>query len=101
MEPAKVYLENPNLLYALANNSVQIGTVRETFAVNQFSAGYRVEYGKDRGNFRIDDKWTFEVDGEKKGFKQIADIPDSFILADDIEMPCRNKLPLWMIGFMY
>ena len=101
VEPDKVYLENPNLLYALANDSVQIGTVRETFAVNQLSAGHRVEYGKEHGELRVDGTWTFEVGGEKKGFKQIADIPNSFILADGIEMPYENKLPLWIIGFMY
>lgn len=100
-KPDKVYLENPNLMYALANDSVQIGTVRETFAVNQLSAGHRVEYGKEHGDFRVDGTWTFEVGGEKKGFKQIADIPNSFILADGIEMPYGNKLPLWIIGFMY
>ena len=100
-KPHKVYLENTNLMYALSNNAPQIGTVRETFAVNQFSAGHKIEYGKDRGDFKVDGQWIFEVGGEKKGFKQIADIPNLFILADSIEMPYGNKLPLWMIGFMY
>ena len=39
--------------------------------------------------------------GESKSFSQIAEITDSFILADDIESPRGNKLPLWMIGFLY
>lgn len=100
-KPDKIYLENPNLLYALATTPVNIGTARECFTVNQLSHNHTVEYGKAQGDFRVDGKWTFEVGGNGKSFHQIADIPNSFILADDIEMPRGNKLPLWMIGFLY
>ena len=100
-KPDKIYLENPNLLYALATTPVNIGTARECFTVNQLSHNHTVEYGKAQGDFRVDGKWTFEVGGNGKSFRQIADIPNSFILADDIEMPRGNKLPLWMIGFLY
>lgn len=100
-KPDKIYLENPNMIYALASNPVKIGTVRETFAVNQLKYGHTVEYGKQTGDFRIDGKIIFEVGGADKTFKQIADIPDSYILADDIEYPYSHKLPLWLVGFMY
>jgi hypothetical protein len=39
--------------------------------------------------------------GKDKGFTQIADLPDSYIFADDIESPIGDKLPLWMLGFLY
>ena len=39
--------------------------------------------------------------GKDKGFTQIADLPDSYIFADDIESPVGAKLPLWMLGFLY
>lgn len=100
-KPDKIYLENPNLLYALATAPVQIGTARECFAVNQLGYAHTVEYGKTQGDFKVDGKWTFEVGGEKKRFDQIADLPNSFVLADGIEMPHGKKLPLWMIGFLY
>ena len=100
-KPDKVYLENPNLLYALSTTSVKIGTARECFSVNQLGHGHTVEYGKKQGDFRVDGKWTFEVGGESKSFNQIADVPNSFILSDNIEMPRGNKLPLWLIGFLY
>lgn len=32
---------------------------------------------------------------------QIADIPNSYILADYIEFPIGRKLPVWLMGFMY
>ena len=49
----------------------------------------------------MDGRYTFEVGGAGKNFKQIADIPNSFILADDTDYPFGNKLPLWLIGFLY
>ena len=100
-KPDKIYLENPNLLYSLATTPVQIGTARECFVVNQLGYSNTVEYGKNQGDFKVNGKWTFEVGGEKKTFSQIADLPDSYILADDIESPRGNKLPLWMMGFLY
>ena len=100
-KPDKIFLDSPNLLYALATVPVKIGTVRECFTVNQLSHAHTIEYGKAQGDFRIDGKWTFEVGGENKSYSQIADIPDSYVLADDIETPHGNKIPLWMMGFLY
>ena len=99
-KPDKIFLDNPNLLYALCDEIPKIGTVRECFAVNQLSYGHNVEY-HDKGDFKVDGKWIFEVGGRRKSFEQIADLPDSFILADDIEYPRGNKLPLWIIGMTY
>ena len=100
-KPDKVYLENTNLLYALSPSSVEIGTVRETFAITHLSENHLVEYGKDKGDFKVDSKYRFEIGGKNKNFKQIADLPDSYIFADDIESPVGAKLPLWMLGFLY
>lgn len=100
-KPDKIYLENSNMLYALAITNVAIGTVRETFAVNQLSYQHNVEYGKKQGDFRIDGQYTFEVGGADKNYDQIANLPNSYILADDIISPIANKLPLWMVGLLY
>lgn len=100
-KPDKIYIEDTNMLCALASHSIKEGTLRETFVINQLSAGHQVEYGKQHGDFVVDGKYTFEVGGAGKNFKQIADIPNSFILADDLDYPFGNKLPLWLIGFLY
>lgn len=100
-KPDKIYLENPNLLYALGGEGANQGTVRECFAVNQLMQQHVVEYGKQAGDFKVDGHITFEIGGENKTFGQIADMPDSYVLADNIEMPRGNKLPLWLLGFMY
>ena len=100
-KPDKIYMENANLLYALSSGSVDIGTAREAFVVNQLSHLHQVEYSKKNGDFRIDGKYTVEVGGENKSFGQIAGVADSFVLADNIEAPLGRKLPLWVVGFLY
>lgn len=100
-KPDKVYLENPNILYALAPAKVEIGTLRETFAVDCLSEFHVVEYGKTQGDFKVDSKYTFEIGGRSKDFSQIAGMKDSYIFADDWDMPDGAKLPLWMLGFLY
>ena len=100
-KPDKVYLENPNLLYALAPTKVDIGTARESFAVSSLAESHTVEYGKAQGDFKVDSQYTFEIGGRGKDFSQIAGIKDSYIFADDWDMPDGAKLPLWMLGFLY
>ena len=100
-KPDKVYLENPNLIYALAPNKVETGTLRETFAVGSLMESHSVEYGKTQGDFLVDSKYTFEIGGRSKDFSQIAGVKDSYIFADDWDIPDGAKLPLWMLGFLY
>ena len=100
-KPDKVYLENPNLLYALAPTKADIGTLRETFAIGCLSESHNVEYGKAQGDFKVEGKYTFEIGGRSKDFSQIASLKDSYVFADDWDMPDGAKLPLWMLGFLY
>lgn len=100
-KPDKVYMENPNILYALAPDKADIGTVRESFAVNSLSESHLVEYGKIQGDFKVDSRYTFEIGGRSKDFSQIAGVLDSYIFADDWDIPDGAKLPLWMLGFLY
>ena len=100
-KPDKVYLENPNILYALAPSKVEIGTLRETFAISCLTESHDVEYGKSQGDFRVDGRYTFEIGGRSKDFSQTAGLPDSYIFADDWDIPDGAKLPLWMLGFLY
>ncbi|SFV62300.1 ATPase component BioM of energizing module of biotin ECF transporter [hydrothermal vent metagenome] len=98
-KPDKLYLNNTNLFNALCINS-NIGTIRETFFVSMLYKQRLVNYAT-RGDFLIDEKYTFEVGGKNKGFKQIKDLPNSFVVADDIEIGSGNKIPLWLFGFLY
>lgn len=99
-KPDKIYVHNPNMLFALGTEQ-NVGTLRECFVVNQLSVGHTVEYRKTQGDFLIDGCITLEVGGKDKSFDQIADIPDSYILADSMEFPVGKKLPLWLVGLLY
>ena len=96
-KPQKIYLDNSNLLYITEAN---IGTVRETFFLNIVSSKHDVTYPK-KGDFLVDDKYLFEIGGKNKGFKQIKDIENSFVVADDIEVGFGSKIPLYLFGFLY
>ncbi len=95
----KLYLANTNLFEALCLNQ-EIGTVRETFFVSMVHENYKLHYASS-GDFLVDEKYIFEIGGKNKSFKQIKDIPKSFIVSDDIEIGFGNKIPLWLFGFLY
>lgn len=99
-KPDKIYIHNPNILCALCTQ-LNIGTLRECFVVNQLSNNHTIEYSKLQGDFKIDGKITFEVGGRDKSFEQIANLPNSYILADAMEYPIGKKLPLWLVGMIY
>ncbi len=96
---AKIYLNNTNLLFAYCG-SCEIGTIRETFFANQVSHKYKLNISKE-GDFVVDKKYTVEIGGKNKGYEQIKDVPNSFVVADDIEIGDGNKIPLWLFGFLY
>jgi hypothetical protein len=98
-KPAKLYLDNPNLSYILCHENEK-GTIREQFFINALEVNHTINYSK-KGDFLVDEKYTFEVGGAKKGFNQIKDMDNSFVAADDIEMGFDNKIPLWLFGFLY
>jgi uncharacterized protein len=101
-KPSKIYLHNTNLLGVYCSGS-KVGTLRETFFVNQLSYGYKIELAS-QGDFVVNTNGTsylFEVGGESKGFEQIKDIPNSFVVMDTLESTHQNKIPLWMFGFLY
>ncbi len=99
-KPDKIYLENTNFQYALAPRNTVIGSIRETFLVNQLSYQYQVEYA-NQGDFLINRSYTIEVGGKGKAKKQILGIDKSYIASDNIEYGTGNKIPLWMFGFLY
>jgi predicted AAA+ superfamily ATPase len=99
-KPDKIYLENTNLIYALAPQHTDTGTIRETFFINQLSYGHTVTYA-ERGDFRVNDCFTFEVGGKKKTRRQISGIEQAYVAADDIEYGEGPRIPLWLFGFLY
>lgn len=98
-KPDKIFLENSNLSFALTERP-DIGTVRETFILNQLiNAGISVG-SPPEGDF-FADGLTIEVGGKGKSENQVRHLHDYLIAADNIETGGGNKLPLWLFGFLY
>ncbi len=98
-KPDKLYLNNTNLFNALCFNK-NIGNIRESFFTSMLYNIKKIEYA-NKGDFLINETFLFEIGGKNKSFKQIRDIQNSFVVADDIEIGFGNKIPLWVFGFLY
>ena len=99
-KPAKIYLENTNLMFTLSPSKATIGNARETFFANQL--GYKNKLSHhEKTDFFVNDLYSFEIGGKDKSMKQIEGIENAFIAADDIEYGFQNKIPLWLFGFLY
>ncbi|HLQ99257.1 MAG TPA: AAA family ATPase [Sphingobacterium sp.] len=95
----KVYLDNTNLAYSLANENRNKGNLRETFFYNQLKLNYPI-VSSAKVDFKIGDL-EFEIGGKNKGIKQIESMEKGFIVKDDIEIGYLNTIPLWHFGLMY
>ena len=98
-KPDKILFNNTNLMYALGSNA-DAGTLRESFFSAMMSFEHTIQYAK-QGDLQVDGTQVFEVGGKKKGFSQIADLPDSYVVADNVEIGFGNKIPMWLFGFIY
>ncbi|MBU1172005.1 MAG: AAA family ATPase [Proteobacteria bacterium] len=107
-KPDKIFLENSNLMYAIADQA-NTGSMRELFFVNQLKNAHSshpslVEHCVElsgKADFIVNSHYTFEIGGKNKVFQQISGVENSFVVADDIEVGFKNKIPLWLFGFLY
>ncbi|WP_251623456.1 ATP-binding protein [Odoribacter lunatus] len=95
----KIYLNNPNLAYALSDSTPDIGNIRETIFLTLLKETHSV-VSSSVADFQIG-TFTFEVGGKNKKQKQIQGIENAFIVKDDIEYGYQNVLPLWAFGLTY
>jgi len=95
----KVYLDNTNLVYNLAEEHQNIGNVRETFFLNQLRVNHQIS-SSVLGDFKMD-TMDFEIGGKNKNLKQIKNAKKGFLVKDDIERGFLNTIPLWHFGLMY
>lgn len=99
-KPSKIYLDNTNLIFTLTEQNANAGNIRETFFANQLSYRHQLTY-TEKGDFLVDNQFVFEIGGKGKSYRQIQELSNAFIIADDIEYGFKNKIPLWLFGFLY
>ena len=93
-------MHNTNLMYAISSDQIDIGTVRETFFMQNFSNNHTVSL-PNKGDILVDNTFLFEIGGKNKTRNQILDFDKAFLVKDDIEIGFQNSIPLWLFGFMY
>lgn len=99
-KPDKLLLHNPNLFTILCASD-NLGSIRESFFVCQLRLQHQVHY-HDRGDFVIDEEHVFEVGGADKTAKQLKkNNSKGYIVADNMVIGHDNKIPLWLLGFLY
>ncbi len=99
-KPEKIYLNNTNLAVTLSPTNNNIGNNRETFFVNQLEKIHSIHLA-EKGDFIVNEKYTFEIGGKNKKQVQIQGISNSFIVKDDIEIGIGNIIPLYLFGLLY
>jgi predicted AAA+ superfamily ATPase len=100
-KPQKIYLENPNLFALVEEDkgfTVEKGSIRETFFLNQLSSVSKV-YATEEADFIDITGGTFEVGGKNKSSP--ADDKVHILAVDEITVGFKRKIPLWLFGFLY
>ena len=98
-KPAKVIMNNSNLIYAIYPIHVEQQDVMETFFVNALLSGHLVNEGNKQGNYIIDENKRFRIcDAENTKMR----LNNEIIYARyNTEVGKDNKIPLWLFGFLY
>jgi predicted AAA+ superfamily ATPase len=99
-KPDKIWMHNTNLMFAISGDNVEIGTVRETFFMQNLAHNHVLSL-PDKGDVLVDNTYLFEIGGKNKTKKQIANLENAFVVHDGIEIGFQNSIPLWLFGFLY
>lgn len=97
----KIYLDNPNLLYALneeVGKEPLVGLLRELFVISNLqNAHYHVFFSK-QGDFECDNS-LFEIGGKSKTSAQLRG-KEGYIVKDGILIGDNKTIPLYLFGFL-
>lgn len=92
----KIYLDNPNLLYALneeVGKEPLVGLVRELFVISNLqNANYHVFFSKE-ADIECDGS-LFEIGGKSKTGEK------GYLVKDDILVGDQKTIPLFLFGFL-
>jgi len=99
-KPNKVYLGNTNYAFALGGENTNIGSVRESFFMNQVRVKNLVTFS-NIVDFKVSGKYNIEIGGKNKTKKQIVGLDNAYTVIDNIEIGFGNQIPLWLFGMTY
>lgn len=96
-KPAKVYLNNTNLMFPIRPMGVNDQALRETFFYNILHKDNKLNLGTKNAHFLVERKYQFKVEEKKKAKIN----PDLYYAVENVEIGTENIIPLWLFGFLY
>ncbi|MGC8822962.1 MAG: ATP-binding protein [Desulfurella sp.] len=91
---AKIFLADPSIYNCFDGN---LGSARESFVVMCLKEKYELFASKNEKDCDfIVNNIKIEVGGRNKK-KKNAD----FVITDDVDIPIKNRIPLWLLGLIY
>ena len=101
-KPEKLFLNNTNIISFLQPQMMQHnkGIVRETFFANQFLSTNKL-YTAPKADFEDENNNQFEIGGKSKKSGQLDPKANGYLVLDDITIGNKNKIPLYLFGFLY
>jgi len=98
-KPAKVMMHNSNLMYAIYPIKVEKQDLMETFFVNSMWKDHKVNEGGKAGYYIADGKIKFRICNAENS--KVRYCSDTIYARYNTEVGKDNKIPLWLLGFLY
>lgn len=98
-KPSKVMMHNPNLMYAIYPIKVDEQDLMETFFVNSLWKDHLVNQGGKDPVYIVDNCKKFRICDAQKPTKRPS--PDTIYARYNTEVGKDNRIPLWLLGFLY
>ena len=98
-KPAKVIMNNSNLIYAIYPIHVEQQEVMETFFVNALLSKHTINEGNKCGYYIIDRNKRFRVCDAENTKMRLNN--DTIYVRYNMKVGKDNKIPLWLFGFLY
>lgn len=99
-KPARVMLHNPNLIYAIYPSITRQQDIMETFFVNTLWKDHVVSQGSKEHYFIVDGTRKFRVANVADGHKLRFNTDTTYAYYGGTAEG-DNRLPLWLLGFLY
>ena len=99
-KPSKVMLHNPNLMYAIFPLKIDEQEVMETFFVNSMWKDHKVHQGGHDHFYMVDGNRKFRI-CDAQATNKLRYNPDTIYARYNTEVGKDNRIPLWLLGFLY
>ncbi len=99
-KPSKVMMHNSNLMYAIYPIKVDEQDVMETFFVNSLWKDHSVNQGSKEQSYVVDRRLKFRICDAASPHK-VRYNPDMIYVRYNTEIGKDNRMPLWLLGFLY